>query len=178
MLPWAPNDTDIRSTWRVGRSFERSSISWGYLEINLFHVFTDRESLKHVDNVADHNPRVRRWLEFLGSHQYTVTHRKAISNGNADTPSRLLLPATEHDRSGKIGITLLDLAGVKLARSCSLQTYDSPTPGIDLGGLVSPASDIGWDTIPFVPEDFASENLQNFRAHGPRMKVKNLFASD
>lgn len=131
-----------------------------------------------MDKVVNHSPRVRRWLEFRISYQYAVTNRKGVSNGNADMLSRLPLPATEQDCSGKTSIYPPDPARVYLSRSCGLQTFDSPTPGVGLGRLVRPAADVRWDTLPSVAEDLASEDFQDFRPHGPRMMVDKLFASD
>lgn len=68
--------------------------------------------------------------------------------------SRLPLPATEHDRSGKTSLSPPAPTGVYLAHSCGLQTYDSPTQCVGLGGLVRPASGFGWDRLPLASEEF------------------------
>lgn len=54
-------------------SFERLR---GYLETNPLHVLTDTKNVEHMDKVADHNPRVRRWLEFLNSYEKLVKERR------------------------------------------------------------------------------------------------------
>ena len=77
----------------------------GYLRGTKFKVFTDSSALQNIGKIADHNPRVSRWVEFLGAYTYTVHHRPGTQNGNADMLSRLPLPATEEDRSGRARLT-------------------------------------------------------------------------
>lgn len=142
------------------------------MEMNSFHVRTDHESLKHMEEVADHDPWVRRGLEFINSCQYTVTYRKCVWNDNADMRSRLPLP-TEHHRSERTSISPPDPTGVSLARAYDLQAYESPTPGADLGGLVRHAVEFRWDALPLTYTD-----LQGFWGHEPRSTVDILCISD
>lgn len=57
-------------------------------------------------------------------------------------------------------------------RVFGLRPGSSPTPGVDLGGLVpNPDSAVlGW--LLFVCSDF-----HDFRTHGPRMRLKDIYAS-
>ena len=54
-----------------------------------FPIFSDHEALESLDNIAEHNPRVQKWLEFLTTYTYTLEYCKGSANGNADFLSRL-----------------------------------------------------------------------------------------
>ena len=65
-----------------------------------FAFVSDHKALESFVRVAEHNPRVRRWLEFLTAYRYTPEYRNGSANGKVDFLSRLPLPASEDDCSG------------------------------------------------------------------------------
>ena len=47
-----------------------------------FPIFSDHKALESLYNIAEHNPRVQRWLEFLTAHNYTLEYTaKAVPMG-------------------------------------------------------------------------------------------------
>ena len=73
-----------------------------------FTIFSDHKALESLDKIAERNPRVQRWMEFLAAYNYTLEYRRGSANGNADFLSRLPLPATELDRCGASSLTPSD----------------------------------------------------------------------
>ena len=136
-----------------------------------FPIFSDHKALKSPDKIAEHNPRVQRWLEFFTADNYTLEYRKGGANGNADFLSRLPLPATELDRSDSSSLTPSDEERVFLIRSHGILLGGPSAVRVGLGGLASsdPTSSLGGLTLS--PGDF-----QDFRQHGPRMRVDDLDA--
>ena len=123
-LPSNLKVTEPRSIWKRAASSEASSsfaVTYGYQ----FSYFLGHTALENLDKIAEHNPRMQRWLKFLTAYNYTVEYRKGIANGDADFPSRLPLPATGCDRSGPNSLTPFDEELVFLI--CS--------HGLRLGGL-------------------------------------------
>ena len=54
-----------------------------YLWGTNFRFVSDHKALESLDKIAEHNPRVQRWLEFLTSYNCTLEHRKGSANGKA-----------------------------------------------------------------------------------------------
>ena len=156
---------------------EAGSIVWdikllrGYLWGKKFRIFSDRRALESIVKVGDHNARVHRWLEFFTAFDYTLEYRKGSANGNADFLSRLPEPAREHDRTGCSSLTSVEDGGIFFIRVCGLRTRSSPIPGVGLSGLVPHPESAVMGGLPF-----ASSDRCDFRAHGPRMRIDNLFA--
>ena len=131
---------DSERNW-TALDLEAGAIVWaikrlrGYLRGTHFQIWTDNQPLENLSRLAEHNPRVQRWLELLTAYQYTLKHRSGASNGNADMLSRLPVPATEHDISGDTRITMPDDIGIYLVRASGRTTSGPATPGIGLGGL-------------------------------------------
>lgn len=118
---------------------EAGSIVWcikrlrGYLWGTRFQIFADHKSPGHFTKAGENSPRVQRWLEFLTAYTYTLEYRK----GNADFLSRLPLPAIERARSGSSQLTqVANEEIIFFVRSCGLQSYGHPVPGVGLRGLV------------------------------------------
>ena len=91
---WIPLDLEAGSiVWTIKRL---RGYPWG----TKLRMFSDHKAVESIGKVGYHNPRVRRWHEFLTSFDYTLEYRKGSANGNDYIVSRLPKPATEHDRSG------------------------------------------------------------------------------
>ena len=67
---------------------EAGSIVWsikrlrGYLWGTNVRFFSDHKALESLDKIAEHNPRVQRWLEFLTAHNSTLEYTaKAVPMG-------------------------------------------------------------------------------------------------
>jgi len=162
---WTPLDLEAGSIiWSIKRLR-------GYLWGTTFRIFSDHKALEHLDKIAEHNPRVQRWLEFLTAYKYTLEYRKGSANGNADCLSRLPLPATENDRSGPCSLTPPDDERVFLIRSYGLLTGGPHAMRVGLGGLAPSDPSSGLGGLPLSPQDF-----HDFRQHGPRMRVDDLDA--
>ena len=167
---------DSEQNW-TALDLEAAAVVWsikrlrGYLRGTKLKVLTDSSALQNIGKIADHNPRVSRWVEFLGAYTYTVHHRPGTQNGNADMLSRLPLPATEEDRSGHARLTYPDeVASYTIRATASLPS--GPTPaGIGLGGIMPPDHANALGGLPLTEDDFS-----DFRRHGPRMKLDNLAA--
>ena len=156
---------------------EAGSIIWsikrlrGYLWGTTFRIFSDHKALESFAKVAEHNPRVQRWLEFLTAYRYTLEYRKGSANGNADFLSRLPLPASENDRSGRSRLTPSEEERIYLIRSGGLLLDGPPTLSLGLGGLAPSSHSISLGGLPLPPSDF-----RDFREHGPRMRIDDLDA--
>ncbi|MEP1591365.1 ribonuclease H family protein, partial [Sulfitobacter sp.] len=124
---WTPLDLEAGSiVWAVKRLR-------GYLCGTKFRIISDHKALESMAKVGDHNARVQRWLQFLTAFNPTLEYRKGNANGNADSPSRLPEPATEHDRSGSSRLNPVEDGGIFLIRACGLRARSSPTPGVWVG---------------------------------------------
>ena len=136
-----------------------------------FPIFFRPQDARKPDKIAEHNPLVQRWIEFLTAYNYTLEYRKGSANGNADFLSRLPLPATELDRGGPGSLTPSDEEHVFLIRSHGLLLGGPSAVRVGLDGLApsDPSSGLGGLTLS--PHDF-----QDFRKHGPRMRVDDLDA--
>ena len=112
----------------------------GYLRGTTFRTFSDHKALGTIAEVAEHNPRVQRWLEFLTAYRYTLEYRKGSANGNADFLSRLPLPASEDNRSGRSRLTPSDEERIYLTRSGGLALDGPPTlsPGFGWARALQP----------------------------------------
>ena len=136
---------DSKRSW-TPLDFEAGRIVWaikrlpGHLWSTRFQIYSDPTALKNITKVGEHNARVRRWIEFLSAHNYTQTYRKGTANNNADSLSRLSQPATDTDRTGPNRLTGPETVAIYLIRPCGFALNERPTPGIVLGGLVSPPS--------------------------------------
>ena len=156
---------------------EASSIVWaikrlrGYLWGTKFRIFLDHKALENIGKVEDHNARDQRWLEYLAAFDYIPEYRKGSANGNADFPSRLPQPATEHDRSGSSRLTPVDIEDIHLFRACGLLTPSTSLPRIGLGGLVPQPDSAILGGLPLTSTEF-----RDFHAHGPRMRIDDLSA--
>ena len=115
-----------------------------------FPIFSDHKALESLYNIAEHNPRVQRWLELLTAYNYTLEYRKGSANGNADFLSRLPLPATELDRSGPSSLTPSDEEHAFLIRSHGLLLSGASAVRVGLGGLApsDPTSGLGGSRSP------------------------------
>ena len=125
-----------------------------------FQIYSDH-TLENIAKVGEHNARVWRWLKFFSAYTCTLEYRKGTANGNADVLSRLPQPATDANRTGRNRLTGPDTVGIYLIRSCGFAPNEPPTPGIGLGGLVSPPS-IPIPTIqplPLIADDFGDFRL-------------------
>ena len=165
---------DAERNW-TALDLEAGAVVWsikrlrGYLRGTKFRIFTDSSALENMAKIADHNPRVSRWTEFLTAYQYTVHHRPGSKNGNADMLSRLPLPPTEEDLTGHSRLSYPDeVASYTIRASASLDA--GPTPaGVGLGGLLPPNRANTLGGLPLTDEDFS-----DFRRHGPRIKLDTL----
>ena len=110
----------------------------GHLWSTQFQIYSDHKALENIAKVGERNARVRRWLEFLSVYTYALECRKGTAIGNADVLSLLAQPATDADRTGRNRPTGPDIVGIYLIRPCGFAQNEPPTPGIGLGGLVSP----------------------------------------
>lgn len=97
--------------------------------------------------MGDHNARFHRWFEFLTTFDYTLEYRQ----DNADVPSHLPEPGTEHARRGSASLTPVGDGdgGIYLNWTCGLRTRSPPTPGISLGGLVPRPDSAVLSGLPF-----------------------------
>ena len=102
---------------------------------------------------------------------YTLEYHKGSANGNAGFLSRLPEPATVHDRSESTSLNPVEDGGTYLIRVCRLNTPSSPIPGVGLGGLVPRTEHAVLAGLPFTSADYC-----NFRTHGPRIRINDLFA--
>ena len=127
--------------------------------------------LESLDRIAEQNPRVQWWLEFLTAYYYTLEYRKCSANGNGDFHSRLPSPATEVDRSGRSSLTPSDEEHVFLIRSHGRPLGRPSAVRVGLGGLAPSDPRFGLGGLPPSPHDF-----QDFRQHGPRMRVDDFDA--
>ena len=67
---WTPLDLEAGSiVWSIKRL-------QGYLWGTTFRMFSDHKALESFAKVAEHNPRVQRWLEFLTAYRDTLEYRK------------------------------------------------------------------------------------------------------
>ena len=125
--------------------------------------------MESLDTIGEHNPRVQQWKEVLTTYIYTLEYRKGSANGNADFLSRLPLPTTDLDRSGPCSLTPSDEDLVFFIRSYGLLFGGPSAVRVSLGGLVpsDPSSGLGGLTL-------SPHDLQDFRIHGPRMRVDDL----
>ena len=158
---WTPFDLEAGSiVWAIKRLR-------GHLWSTRFHIYSDHKALENIAKVGEHNARVRRWLEFLSAYNYTMKYRKGTANGNADFLSRLPQPATDANRTGRNRLTGPDTVGIYLIRPCGFAPNEPPTPGIGLGGLMSPPS----RPIPTIePLPFTADDYGDFRLLGSRME--------
>ena len=165
--PDTPNVHGHPSTSRPAASPGRSSDYAGICGPTRFQIYSDHKALENIAKVGEHNARVRHWLEFLSTYNYTLDYLKGTANGNADFLSRLPQPATDADRTGRNRLTGPDTVGIYLIRLCAFAMNEPPTPGIGLGGLVSPPS----RTIPTIqPLPFTADDYGDFRLLGSRME--------
>ena len=109
-----------------------------------FPIFSDHKALKSPDKIAEHNPRVQRWLEFFTADNYTLEYRKGGANGNADFLSRLPLPATELDRSGPRCLTPSNEERVFLIRSNDLLLGGTSAYRLGWAGAPRPKLWLRW----------------------------------
>lgn len=88
--------------------------------------------MENTEKVGGYNPRAQGYLEFLSWYKYVLEYRKgAANNGNADLRSSLLQPATVHDRTSCISLTLTDDdVRINLVRACGLRTNGPATAGV------------------------------------------------
>ena len=149
-----PNAFIIRATpeselHRGSLDLEAGSIFWsikrlrGYLWGASFRIFSDHKALESLAKVAEHNPRVQRWLEFLTACQYTLEYRKGSANSNADFLSRLPLPVSEDDRSGHSRLTPSYEERIYLIRAGGLFLDGPPALSLGLGGLAPCNQSVG-----------------------------------
>ena len=75
-----------------------------------FRIFSDYKELESIQ-VGNHCTQVQGWLEFLTAFDYPLKYRKGSANDNADLPSLLPEPATEHDRSGSTSLNPVEDGG-------------------------------------------------------------------
>ena len=131
---WTPLDLEAGSiVWAIKRLR-------GHLSSTRFQIYSDHKALENIAKVGEHNARVRRWLEFFSAYNCTLEYRKGTANGNADFLSRLPQPATDADRTERNRLTGPDTVGIYLIRPCGFAPNEPATPGIGLGGLVTPPS--------------------------------------
>ena len=162
---WTPFDLEAGSiVWSIKRL---RGFLWGAT----FRIFSDHKMLESLAKVAEHNPRVQRWLEFLTAYRYNLEYRKGSANGNADFLSRLPLPASEDDRSGRSRLTPFDEERIYLIRSGGFVLDGPPTLSPGLGGLAPSSHSIGLGGLPLSQADF-----RDFREHGSRMRIDDLDA--
>ena len=94
---------DSEQNW-TALDLEAAAVVWsikrlrGYLRGTKFKVFTDSSALQNIGKIADHNPRVSRWVEFLGA--YTYLHRSS-SSANAKRQCRYAIPAPSACNRGR-----------------------------------------------------------------------------
>lgn len=136
--PWTPNvhehplDPEAGSTvWAIER-FR------GHLFSTRFHIYSQHKAFKNISQICEHNARIRRWVKFISAFTYTLQYRKGTATGNINFLSRLLQPATDADRTGRNHLTGPDIVGIYLIRPCGFASNEPSTPGIGLGGLLSP----------------------------------------
>ena len=64
---------------------EAGSIAWsitrlrGYLWSTTIRIFSDHMALEGPSKVAEHNPRVQGWIEFVTAYRYTLEYRAAAT---------------------------------------------------------------------------------------------------
>ena len=80
--------------------------------------------------------------------------------------SRLPLPASEDDRSGRSRLTPSEEARFYLIRSGGLSLADPPRQRLGLGGLAPFNHSVGLGGFPL-----SRNNYHDFREHGPRIKI-------
>ena len=107
----------------------------------------------------------------LTAYRDTLEYLKDSANGNADFLSRLPLPASENDRSGRSRLTPSDEERIYLIRFRGLALDGPPTLSLGLGGLAPSSQSVGLDGLPLAHCDF-----RNFCEHGPRMRIDDLDA--
>ena len=183
-LEQEPEDQTIRPNVFISRAaidserqwtpldLEAGNIVWiikrlrGYLWGTNFRFFSDHKALESLNKIAEHSPRVQRWLEFLTTYNYTLEYRKDSANGNADFLSHLPLPAMELERSGPSSRTPSDEERVFLIRSHGLLLGGPSAVRVGLSGLApsNPSSSLGGLTL-------SPDDVQDFRQHGPRMRL-------
>ena len=110
---WTPLDLEAGSI--VGSIKRLRGCLWGIS----FRICSDHKALESRAKVAEHNPRVRRWLEFIAAYRHTLEYRKCTANRNADFLSRLPMPASEDDRSGRGRLTPSQEEGTRAVYSGS-----------------------------------------------------------
>ena len=122
---------------RTPLDLETGRIVWsikrlrGYLWGTTFRIFSNHKTLESLAKAAEHSPRVQRWLEFLTAYRCTLEYRKGCANGDADFLSRLRLPASDDDRSGRSRVAPSDEERIYLIRPGSFfpcLLYTSPSP--------------------------------------------------
>ena len=128
-------------------------------------------ALESLAKVAEHNPQVQKWLEFLAAYHYTLEHRKGSANGNTDFLSRLPLPASEDDRGGHSRLAPSDEECICLIRASGLLLDGPPALSLGLGRLAPSSQSVGSGGLPLSQSDF-----RDFREHGPRMRIDDLDA--
>ena len=88
---------------------------------------TTRHRKKRVDKIAEHSPRVQRWMESITGFDCTLGNRKGSTNGNnADFLSRPPQPATGCNRSWFGRLTPVNDEATYLSRCCGLRTPSAP----------------------------------------------------
>ena len=158
-------------------NLKTGSIVWAikllrdYLLGTTFCICSGHKALESISKIGDHNARLQRWLEFFTAFDYTLEYRKGNANGNAESPSRMPEPATEHSRSGSSSLTPVEDGGIFLIRACGLRTRSSPTPGVGLSGQVPRTENVVLYGLSFILSD-----SRDFRTHRPRMRIDDLSA--
>ena len=103
---------------------EALGIVWGiwkfqyYLEGHRFTLITDHRPLTTIFSPAKSVPvtaaaRMQRWAMFLSGFQYQIKYRNTKDHGNADTLSRLPLPATKEDLDHIDPVSLLQMSQIE-----------------------------------------------------------------
>lgn len=105
--------------------------------------------------------------------KHTLESRKGNVNGNADFLSRLPLPATERDRTGRSRLTPSDEQRVFLIRSHDLLLGGPFAMNVGLGWLAPSDTEFRLRRAPALPTLF----FYDFRKHGSRMRVDDLDSS-
>ena len=135
---WTPLDLEAGSiVWSLKRF---RCYLWGAT----FHIFSDHKALESLAKVVEHNPRVQRWLEFLTAYRCTLEYRKGCVNGDADFLSRLRLPASDDDRSGRSRVAPSDEERIYLIRPGSFFPDGPAVLTLGLGGRVSSSQIVIW----------------------------------
>ena len=136
-----------------------------------FRIYSDNMALESLSKISEYNPRVQRWIEFLEAYSYTLEYRRGAFNVNADMLSRLPIAPTAADINGNSSLTSDEDVGVYLIRATGHAAPGQTTPGVGLGELVPPSENVALGGLPLTSED-----LTDFRKHGPRMRIDNLDA--